>query len=72
MILVVDHETIVPLYVGCDVGFELREPQKHFAENFGVVFRFGIFRIKPVKFDVQLLFKIGFDQKSHDKRFPQK
>jgi len=43
------------------MGLELRKPGKHFTKNFGVVFWLGIFGIKPVKFDIQFLFKIGFD-----------
>jgi hypothetical protein len=43
------------------MGLELREPGKHVTKYFGMVFWLGIFGIKPIKFDVQLLFKIGFD-----------
>jgi hypothetical protein len=53
------------------MGLELRELGKHFTKNFGMVFWLGIFRIKPVEFDIYLFFKIGFDQKAHDKTLPK-
>ena len=57
MVFIVDHDTIVPFNIGRYMGLELRELGKHFTKNFGMVFWLGIFRIKPVEFDIYFFLK---------------